>query len=334
MLGNMLEQASEYGDPLPRYTPPRCLLERQAVGGCDACHATCPHGAIVLGPLGQSVSIDPARCTGCGLCVQVCPSGALEYDLMAPLQSVRDARQDAGGVASLTCSQSGAGGPSLTCLGRVTPAVVAAAGAWGTPLTLVHGECSACPVGAPDVPERVRRVVEEAQALRAPTGQPTQVTVRRATSEDHNLGLKLSRRGAFAALFRAGRQQVAQALPERPLPFVDWSQPQQRVPEEWRWRAAALRPVPAPDAAVHWPAPLVDDTCIDCPVCANVCPTEAITREFKPEGGVMLLLNLAACTGCMACVRSCPPDAMHPQAEWLPAAFQAPILLRDSGSVM
>ncbi|GAA5514132.1 ferredoxin-type protein NapF [Deinococcus carri] len=334
MLEGVLNRLGEYGNQLPRYTAPRCLLERQAVGGCDACHATCPHDAIRLGPLGSSIEIDPQACTGCGLCVQVCPSGALEYDLTAPLQSVRDAGQAAGGEASLTCSQSGAGGPTLACLGWVTPALVSAAGAWDTPLTLLHGDCRTCPVGAPDVPERLRRVAGEAQALRAATGQPARVTVREATPEDRDRAVRVSRRGAFTQLLRAGRQQVAQALPERPLPFVDWSQPEERTPEEWRWRARTLVPAPAPDAGVHWPAPLVDDTCIDCPVCANVCPTQAITRDLKPEGGVQLLLNLSACTSCMACLRSCPPQAIHMQEEWLPAAFHLPILIRDSDSVM
>ncbi|MCP2015853.1 ferredoxin [Deinococcus sp. HSC-46F16] len=332
MLSGVLERLGEYGDQVPRYTPPRCLLDRQAVGGCDACHVTCPHGAIALE--GHRIAIDPALCTGCGLCVQVCPSGALEYDLTPPLQSVRDGGQGVDGEATLTCSQSGAGGPALTCLGRVTPAVVAAAGAWGTPLTLLHGDCAGCPVGAPDVPERLTRVLGEAQVLRAPTGRPAQVTVRPATPDDRDRAGRVSRRGAFATLFRAGRQQVVGLLPERPLPFVDWSQPQERVPEEWRWRRRSLVPAPAPDVPVMWPAPLVDEKCIDCPVCSNVCPTEAITREFKPEGGARLLLDLAACTGCMACVRSCPPDAMHPQREWLPAAFDAPLLIRDSDSVM
>ncbi|WP_026332536.1 4Fe-4S dicluster domain-containing protein [Deinococcus apachensis] len=334
MLEGVLNRLGEYGNPVPRYTAPRCLLERQAVGGCDACHTTCPHEAITVGPLGRSIEIDPQACTGCGLCVQVCPSGALEYDLTAPLQSVRDAGNTGEGEATLTCSQSGAGGPTLPCLGRVTPAVVAASGAWGIPLTLLHGECSGCPVGAPDVPERLNRVVGEAQLLREATGQPAQVTVRAATPEDRDRAVRVSRRGAFASLLRAGRQQVAQAIPERPLPFVDWSQPRERTPEEWRWRARSLVPAPAPDAGVHWPAPLVDDSCIDCPVCSNVCPTQAITRDLKPEGGAELLLDLSACTGCMACLHSCPPGAIHAQEEWLPAAFGPPILLRDSDSAM
>ncbi|WP_019009041.1 4Fe-4S dicluster domain-containing protein [Deinococcus aquatilis] len=334
MLQGVLSRLGEMGNLTPRYTGPRCLLERQAVGGCDACHTTCPHEAIAVGMLGNSITVLPDLCTGCGLCVQVCPSGALEYDLQGPLQAVSDQRSSVTGRpqedATLTCSQSGAGGPQLPCLGRVTPALVAASGVWNLPLALIHGDCAACPVGAPDVPERLERVVDEAQRLRATTGQPARVSVRPATPEDKGRDVQISRRGAFASLFRAGKQQLVQAIPDQPLPFVDWSVPAERTPEEWRWRGRTLKPAPPEDAGVYWPAPLVDDKCINCPVCANVCPTSAITRELQPEGGVQLLLNLNACTGCMACVHSCPPDAMHPQEEWLPAAFRAPILLRES----
>ncbi|MBZ9753302.1 4Fe-4S dicluster domain-containing protein [Deinococcus sp. HMF7620] len=337
MLEGVLARLDEAGNLVPRFTAPRCLLERQAVGGCDACHATCPHGAISLGMVGQSVQIDPAKCTGCGLCVQVCPSGALEYNLEPALQSVKDQQapdRRATPDASLTCSRSGAGGPSLPCLGRVTPALLSAAGAWGTPLTLLHGDCGECPVGAPDVPARLERVLDEAQRLREPTGQPAQVSIRAAQPEDAGRSLTVSRRGAFGALFRAGKQQVAQSIPDQPLPFIDWSVPEDRTPQEWVWRARSLKPAPPEDAAILWPAPLVDEKCIDCPVCANVCPTNAITRDLQPDGGVHLLLNLSACTGCMACLHSCPPQAIHAQSHWRPAAFRAPLLLRESDTVM
>lgn len=333
----MLGQLSELGHLLPRYTGPRCLLERHAVGGCDLCRDACPHEAVGLKPMGLGIEIDPERCTGCGLCVQSCPTGALEYDLLPTLQGIQDQRPAEGRVgaeATLTCSQSGAGGPSVPCLGRVTPGVVANASAWGVPLTLLHGDCAGCAVGGPEVPERLGTVLAQAAELREGCpGEPT-VGVRAARPEDLGQRHGVNRRGALAALLRSGAAQVGRAIPERPLPFVDWSEPAQRTPAEWRYRRVAQRPPPPPGLGVVWPAPVVDDSCIDCPVCANVCPTQAITRDLTPEGGVRLLLDLAACTGCLACLRSCPPQAIHEQREWLPQAFDQPLLLRESDTVM
>lgn len=333
MWRDMLEQVSELGNVLPRFTAPRCLLVRQAVGGCDACQVACPHQAITVEDrYGAGITIDPEKCTGCGLCVQACPTGALEYDLEGPLGAIQGQKPQ--GEAVLCCSQSGAQAPGVPCLGRVTPALLSASGAWNVPLTLLHGDCAACPVGAPTVPENLNRVLGETQELRASTGRPAQVTVRAATPPDRERSLGVSRRGAFAALFRAGQKQFVRQLPERPLPFVDWSVPEQRRPAEWSWRARSLRPAPAPDTPIHWPAPLIGDGCIDCPVCANVCPTEAITRDLQPDGGVQLHLNLAACTGCMACQRSCPPQVIVRQERWFYAALDNSILLRESDRVM
>lgn len=329
-MTHWLERLSELDRPEPRYTAQRCLRERQAVGGCDLCARACPHEAVVLGPLGQSVDIDPDRCTGCGLCVQVCPSGALEYDLTGPLDSLREQQRSTSTsephASTLTCSQSGAGGPAMTCLGRVTPALLSAAGAWNIPLTLIHGDCAGCTVGAPTVPQRLHLAVSETEKLRSATGQSAQLEVRPATPADHRQQ-RFSRRGALEQLLGRGRRELVALIPDSPLPFVDWSEPEQRTPEEWRWRKATLSPAPPTTAPVYWPAPLVDENCMDCPVCANVCPTEAISRTHDAAGTLHLTINLSACTGCMACVSSCPPRAMHRQNFWAAAALSAPMLL-------
>ncbi|WP_261664507.1 4Fe-4S binding protein [Deinococcus sp. Marseille-Q6407] len=329
-MNRWLDRLSELGTQEPRYTAQRCLRERQTIGGCDLCARACPHEAVVLGPLGDSVQIDPDLCTGCGLCVQVCPSGALEYDLTGPLASVRDQRggpQQAAAAASLTCSQSGAGGPSVPCLGRVTPALLSAAGAWQVPLTLIHGECASCPVGIYDVPRRLHLALDEAQQLREATGRPAEVEVRAAQPGDRERDQRFSRRGALSQLVSSGRRELVGLIPDSPLPFVDWSEPAERTPQEWRWRKATLNPPPPAGAAVYWPAPLVDESCMDCPVCSNVCPTEAITRTHDAAGTLHLTLDLSACTGCMACINSCPPQAMHRQNHWQAVALDAPLLL-------
>lgn len=293
----------------PKFVANRCLRERQAVGGCSACAEVCPHEAITLGPLGNAVSIDPERCTGCGLCVQACPTGALEIDTAALLGSVRAQ----GEAARLSCSQAEGGRGEVQCLGRVTPAVMAAAGAWQKPLTLVHGACASCSLGAACVPEVVQAASEEAAALR---GTAPFVSFSDGGAEAEEV---TSRRNALGGLFSAARREALSLFPEDPLS----QNVPERLPSEWHWRRRAIQNLP-PEAIVHWPAPLVDDGCIDCPVCSNVCPTEAIVRQ-REEERMRLVLSLEACTGCMACVRSCPPQAMRPNERWRRSAFDGPL---------
>jgi len=66
---------------------------------------------------------------------------------------------------------------------------------------------------------------------------------------------------------------------------------------------------PEPEAQVPWTLPRVHDGCIMCPVCTNVCPTDAFHRELTPVkdgGGGVLKLEPERCNGCNACVTSCP----------------------------
>ncbi len=60
----------------------------------------------------------------------------------------------------------------------------------------------------------------------------------------------------------------------------------------------------------HENLPVVCQQCLD-PVCAEVCPEEAISRD---EETGLLSVNEDSCTGCQTCVNSCPVGGMlyHP----------------------
>lgn len=318
MLRGILGALLKVTDPSPRYTGERCLVERHAVGGCDRCLTACPHDAVRIT---DRVEILDDACTGCGLCVQACPSGALEFDLLPVLTALKD--QGANGAeplpASLKCSKVPGDGATVECLARVSPAEVLASGAWNQRLTLAHADCPSCPIGGPDVPRSVQDVLAIAREYRRnlPGGAPAPRLVHwtgGGADEAADLPaappVPVSRREAVGALFSGAKRTTARVIPDRPLPGIDASVTPERVPEEWAWRRKALRPRPAPATPQYWPSPSVNERCILCSVCETVCPTDAIERTLEVDGSYTLSLELAACTGCNACVVSCPPDAM------------------------
>ena len=67
-----------------------------------------------------------------------------------------------------------------------------------------------------------------------------------------------------------------------------------------------------------------------CPVCENVCPTTAITRTLEESGRSSLFLELDACTGCNACVVSCPVDAMTLEAFTPTSSLGETVLLHEA----
>jgi ferredoxin len=55
----------------------RCAHRHTRFEGCRRCIETCPSGAI--GPNGDAPRIDHSACRGCAACVTACPSGAMQW---------------------------------------------------------------------------------------------------------------------------------------------------------------------------------------------------------------------------------------------------------------
>jgi len=89
----------------PRYVALKerlCAHSRSQKQGCSNCVDVCSTGAISSG--GDSIRLDPYLCQGCGTCATVCPSGALAYqyprvaDVGVAIKAQLKAYTDAGGV--------------------------------------------------------------------------------------------------------------------------------------------------------------------------------------------------------------------------------------------
>ena len=56
-------------------------------------------------------------------------------------------------------------------------------------------------------------------------------------------------------------------------------------------------------------APTTDESCIDCGVCARVCPMDAINPENVKE------IDTAKCIRCCSCIKKCPKGSKHLENE-------------------
>jgi ferredoxin len=286
LLDNLLNAFLKATDPRPRYTESRCLLYKNSVGGCDRCYQVCPHGAVRLE--GFRVELDEVLCTGCGLCTGVCPGVALEY----PLGAIQEALIR--GKGQIRCSKAEGKGEEVLCLGRLTPGLLAEAGSRFGKVVLARGDCATCRIGGPSVPQHLERMAEEARRY-----HPVEVEV----VEGPLPGEPVGRRELFQALLGSARRAAAEMVPEPPLPAPEEAK---GLPAELRLRLVAARRA----SEVRWPRIRVEEGCTLCPVCTNVCPTEAVRRVREGEEYV-LLLKVEACTGCGACVESCPPQVIR-----------------------
>lgn len=286
LLDNLLNAFLKATDPRPRFVAERCLLHKNSVGGCDRCEKACPKGAVHLE--NWSVEIDEVDCTGCGVCVGVCPALALEY----PLGGVQEALIR--GRGQVRCSKAEGTGEEVLCLGRLTPGLLAEAASRFGRLTLARGACDACRIGGREIPAHLERMVEEARRY-----FPVEAEVIQGPLP----GERVERRELFRALLNSAKRTAAEVVPDLPAPEEAEEKP---VPAELRLRQIAAKR----GQRARWPRVEVAEGCTLCPVCTNVCPTQAIRRVRQGEE-YLLYLEVDRCTGCGACVESCPPQVMR-----------------------
>lgn len=280
----------------PRYEEGLCLAAGRTVT-CTTCQDTCPHDAIRVG---RTVEIDAVDCTGCGLCVHACPTGALQPNVTFE------------GGASVKCSQVQGSAQTVHCLGRLQASDLLRLLGSSERVTLAHGACSRCPIGAAGVATAMEEARDEALELAALHGRQPKIELVLAEKFDAERPTDVrSRRELLRGGWRSLQERAGNAL--APL---DPGEDDPALPTEMQRRyrvIAASRP--ADDAKVPWRLPRIADNCIMCPVCTKACPTDALKRVFEPSGEGVLLLRPDECMDCGACVEACPVGAIEMDGE-------------------
>ncbi|MEZ4631102.1 MAG: 4Fe-4S dicluster domain-containing protein [Deinococcales bacterium] len=309
----------------PKYNPDHCLVVSRAIGGCTLCQDVCPHEAI---DIKRQVEIDEIDCTGCGLCVQICPSQAIEAKLSYQAASV------------LKCSKVSGSAQSVLCLGRLQVSDLVRLSSRRDKISLVRQECKACSIGNAEVAEAIDRLIPKAQTLAKTLDKDLSIDVivaehYDATDNPERLSRRELLRGGFKHL-QVGTSDVLAPLEA----LMEKEDDKSSLPSELvkQYKIIELSQ-PEPEDLVPWQLPTVREGCIMCPVCTNVCPTDAFSREFskpseKPRetGDSLLRLEPHRCNGCNACVTSCPIKVIDLKDEvtWAELSGGSEVLYRKS----
>jgi len=284
---------------LPVVLAERCVHSLIEQATCRRCVDVCPTRAWVIDD--ERLGIDPARCDGCGLCAPVCPQVAIVAPSVEPLRvgsSGRSGLQAAtDGAAMLACDRAWPGRSAI-------PGAIQHRGLEAAP-TSAHGDGIVPCIHALGLRDLARLAVAGCRRLVVATGDCNDCP-----------------RGGAVRL-EARLADLARLLDSRRLPLLRL----ERLPAD-RWRAARDAAVPDGGPQMGRRSFLRRGLGLAVEKARDAFGLAAASRERVETAGNLLpqatlpaalvtvapAIDVAACTGCDACARLCPGQAIQFEA--------------------
>ncbi len=288
-----------------RFEANLCAHSRAGQPGCDRCLNVCPTGAIL--PDGDTVVIDPDICAGCGACAAVCPSGAASYDdpevgvLFSRLRTLASEVRKAGGDAPRVLFHEADWGGEMIRLsarfGRGLPAdvipveVPSVEGVGHAEMLAALGVGFSAVFLMPSPKSDLAVIQSElamTKAIQPEAGRLCLLDVAEPDAMEAALYIDAPARPIHAPVLPlGGRREVT------------------RVAATALTRATAA--IALPEGAPYGAVALDLDACTLCLACVSLCPVGALgDNPDKPE----LRFQEAACLQCGICANTCPENAI------------------------
>lgn len=314
----------------PRIDDARCARRREGDRGCRACVLACPTEAIWTDARGR-LRLQEIDCVTCGACASACPTQAIAMpepvleDLHGALAVRAKDRAVRIGCRLGPDGEDGTHDARVPCLAALHPEALAArlVADPTRPIELDASGCARCRWGGLllQAEDHVARGLTLAHALGL---EPDVRFVVPSTPTASAPERRWSRRELFGAAREAASDRLVEHV-TRTVAEADRC-PRDRLPHRPALLAAVRGRVTQGSTAPELPVAGafyvdwdVSERCDGCasvngagPLCAARCPTGA-WRVAHEDGAAVLTHDVAACTGCGVCQRSCPQDALTPQ---------------------
>ncbi len=299
----------------PRYVSVNerlCAHSRSQKTGCSQCIDVCSTAAIVSA--GDKIALDPYLCQGCGTCTTVCPSGALSFqyprvaDVGLALKAQLKAYREAGGVAPCVLFYSAESGrevlQGMQRAGRVLPAQVIPVEIWsadsvgldlllGT-LALGAAQVAVLGAGSHDLAP-LEKQLKFAQAILSGLGYAGEY-LRVLDSEQSGWLQGFTGWAAPAAIAPADFRLLVDK--RTTLEFV--------IDHLLKHAPQTLEAVALP-AGAPFGSVTVSAACTLCMSCTSACPASALKAAADAPRLSFIERN---CLQCGLCVNTCPENAM------------------------
>ncbi len=301
--------------------PAYCSRLRHKNSKCTLCSDSCPTTALEW--TGDTLEVDPDKCTSCGICANVCPNGVLEalkpndLEILGKVELLLHEQKE----ITFECNPEGGDKKSsaivVPSLARIDEGVLVGCFALGAQAVwLSQGECRGCKYESSH--HVAAETVNNANSLLELYGLPNRVSFKRRGAEPLEIKTT-SRREFFTTLVQEAKKggasfahSIINSFEEEPpkrigsLPTI--------LPMKRKLLLYSINKLGKPKSET-FDSPLfcqfeVNEDCNGCQMCAFFCPTGALNK-VEEEGKSGISFKVSDCTACGLCREICYKQAVR-----------------------
>ena len=297
----------------------KCVRAVSKFSTCTACQDSCPTQAVDLSLENNLPIFLPNDCISCGGCVGSCPSEALNLSFHNNTNFFFDFVQQEDSL--LSCKK------NLPCLAVLNIEHILSLALLRDELVLDMGHCNSCEIQNP-LYQIILDKVDEANYILEAMESPKRVVLKEVAYEPEIKDTTTNRRDFLEkfSLKEAVKQKQAfdQEVAINPDEFMDFGLDNidvakiknKNFPDKRKILFTALKRAEVPetfhildnhDLSFVSQKELNYETCTACQMCYRICPTGALTTDYKNS---KIDFDPFMCIKCHICHDVCEPDAI------------------------